>query len=229
MSIGAGRARVIVMIAWAAFFYTLWLTGASVRFLGARTQWLVPFGAVTLTVAAALAWRSSRSSSPSSLRPGEAAGLFALLVPLTLILLVPDAQLGAYAASRKSSSFFPAVKPHPPATPRDVTLLDIRVAEADPVFALASHIHRGTRVGLLGLVTHTGAGHFSLTRFYITCCVADAQPLTIDVASPRRVVRNEWVWVTATVREARSRYSLVADRVVTRPAPHNPYLSFSSS
>ena len=226
MTVLAGRTRIAVTIVWAAFFYTLWLSGDAGRYLGARTQWLVPFGAVTLTVASALAWRSSRGRSP--LRAAEAAGLFALLLPLALVLLAPHAQLGAYAASRKSSSFFPAVKPRPPATPRDVTLLDIRVAERDDLFALASHIHAGTHVSLLGLVTATGRDGFTLTRFYITCCIADAQPISLDVLASRRVRGNEWVQVTGTLRKGRANYVLAADRVAPRSAPRDPYLSFSS-
>jgi uncharacterized repeat protein (TIGR03943 family) len=226
VSIRAGRARIAVTLAWALFFYVLWGTHTSARYLGARTQWLVPFGAVTLTLAALLALRSGRTRGP--LRTSEAVGLFALMLPLALTLLAPHAQLGAYAAARKSSSFFPAVKPRPPASPRDVTLLDIRVAESDDLFALTSHIHAGTRVGLLGLVTHAGTGHFSLTRFYITCCIADAQPITIDVASPRRVVKNQWVWVTGTLRGPSRRYAVAADNVVPRRSPRDPYLSFSS-
>jgi uncharacterized repeat protein (TIGR03943 family) len=226
VTVVAGRARLAVTAVWALFFYALWLTGTADRYLGARTQWLVPFGAVTLTVAAVLSWRASRPRA--SLRLAEAVGLLALFVPLALVALVPHAELGAYAANHKSGSFFPAVKPRPPATPRDVTLLDVRVAEDDDVFALASHIHRGTRVGLLGLVTARRPAGFTLTRFYITCCVADAQPLTIDVNSARPVTRNEWVWVTGILDRRSKHYSLTADRVAPRRPPASPYLSFTS-
>lgn len=226
MSVVAGRLRIAVTASWAGFFYVLWFTGTSDRYLGARTQWLVPFGAVALTVVVVLAARSWRSGP--ALRAGEAVGLLALVVPLALVLLVPHAELGAYAASKKSGSFFPAVKPAPPATPRDVTLLDVRIAEGDPLFALVSHIHRGTRVGLLGLVTQTGAGHFGLTRFYITCCIADAQPLTIDVDWRRPVVKNQWVFVTGNLQRPTKHYVLAADSVVARHSPRDPYLGFSS-
>jgi uncharacterized repeat protein (TIGR03943 family) len=227
MTVRAGRSRLIVAASWALFFYVLWLTDTSNRYLGTRTQWLVPFGAVTLTIAVALAVRTQwRSRTP--LHAAEAAGLFTLILPLALLLLAPHAQLGAYAASRKASAFFPAVKPPPPATPRDVTLLDIRVAEDDDLFALASHIHRGTRVGLLGLVTATGPHSFSLTRFYITCCIADAQPLTIQVKWARPVQHHRWVWVTGTLTGSSSRYAVTADRVAPRSTPSDPYLSFSS-
>lgn len=228
MSVNAGRARLAVTVAWAAFFVLLWLTGESQRYLGARTQWLVPFGALTLSVAALLTWRSARTSS--SLRIREAIGLFTLILPLALFLLAPHAELGAYAASRKSSAFFPAVKPPPPARPQDVGLLDIYIAERDEEFARTSNIHPGTRVAVLGIVTHADRGHFSLTRFYITCCIADAIPLTIDVTSRRPVTPNDWVWVRGTLKKRPSaHYSIAGERVTTRRSPRNPYLSFSSS
>jgi len=226
MRVSARGARLATLGAWAAFFTYLWLTGSSARYLGARTQWLVPFGAVTLWVAIALVVRTPRSRT--SLGAREALGLLALAVPLAAAALVPRAELGAYAAAHKSSTFFPALKPAPPATPRDVTLLDVRIAEDDPTFALVSHIHDGTRVGLLGLVTHTGTGGFSLTRFYVTCCIADAQPVTIVVRWRGPVARDGWVWVLGTLRRNGKRYALAADHVAPRHPPAHPYLGFGS-
>ena len=227
MSIRAGRARIAVTASWAVFFGVLWLTNTSNRYLGVRTQWLVPFGTVTLAVGSILAVRAQWRSR-ETLRAPEAVGLFTLTLPLALLLLAPHAQLGAYAAAKKSSSFFPAVKPPPPATPRDVTLLDVRVAERDELFALESHIHRGTRVGLLGLVTSIGSRRFSLTRFYVTCCLADAEPLTIQVDWPRSVERDRWVFVTGTLAGPTGRFTVAADAVVRVGRPRDPYLSFST-
>jgi uncharacterized repeat protein (TIGR03943 family) len=227
MRITAGRVRAVVTAGWAVFFYVLWFTGTSDRYLGARTQWLVPFGAVTLTVVVVLAARSWRSTA--GLKAGEATGLFLLLIPLALVLAMPHVELGAYAASRKSGSFFPTAKPRPPATPSDVNLLDIRISELDPLFAIVAHVHRGARVGLLGIVTHTDPGYFSLTRFYITCCIADAQPLTIEVDSNRRVTKNEWVFVTGKLQRPGKHYTLAADAVVARHTPSDPYLGFTPS
>ena len=226
MKIGARSARLAVLAAWAFFFAYLWASGSSTRYLGARTQWLVPFGAVTLAAAVVLTLRTPRTRAALGLREG--AGLLLLLLPLAATFLVPHAELGAYAAAHKSSGFFPAVKPRPPATARDVTLLDIRVAERDDTFALVSHIHDRTRVGLLGVVTHTGGGRFSLTRFYVTCCVADAQPLTIQVRWPRAVHRDSWVWVVGNLRRDGPRYEVVADHVEPRHSPSQPYLGFST-
>jgi uncharacterized repeat protein (TIGR03943 family) len=220
----AARARLLVLAAWEAMFVALWASASASRYLGARTQWLVPLGAVTLAGAALVGALSIRGAG--RLRVGEAVGLFVLLLPLVAALLVPHAQLGAYAAAHKSSAFFPAVKPKPPATPRDVTLLDVKVAERDPEFALVSHIRPGTRIELVGVVTRARHGRFGLTRFFITCCIADAQPLTIDVRSPRLVHIDEWVRVVGTLSADGRRLALDADRLSQIPKQKDPYLAF---
>ena len=53
-------ARTVVLVTWAAFFDWLWLSGASGRFVGPRTAWVVLFGAATLTAVAALHLAMSR-------------------------------------------------------------------------------------------------------------------------------------------------------------------------
>src|SRR4029079_6011343 len=42
----------LVLLGWAAMFTTLWLTGRTYLYLSSRTAWLVPMGAVIMSVAA---------------------------------------------------------------------------------------------------------------------------------------------------------------------------------
>ena len=222
----SAHARLLIVGAWAALFAVLWATSSSSRYLGVRTQWLVPLGAVTLGAATVIGLVGARHAD--RLRVGEALGLFAMLVPLAGVLLVPHAELGAFAAAHKSSAFFPAVEPKPPATPRDVTLLDIKIAERDEMFALVSHIHPGTRIDLAGVVTRLAPGRFALTRFFITCCIADAQPLSIIVRSPHAVELDRWVRAVGSLTRDGPHLALVADRVSAIERPSDPYLTFSS-
>jgi len=236
MSVDARIARGGALAAWAVFFVLLWSTGTTDRYLGSRTQWVVPFGAVVLTLAAtAYAYSSARTRRRGQqLTYREAVSLFALLVPLAAVLVVPHAALGSFAASRKSGgSYFLQARPPAPAKPSDVSFLDIRIAEGDDDFALEAGIKKGLRVRLLGLVTgakNVPAGTFELARFYVACCVADAQPVGVPIdgsALGRRHFKPDtWLQVTGSLERRRGRFVVAADRIVPTREPSQPYLSF---
>ncbi|HUK95613.1 MAG TPA: TIGR03943 family protein [Gaiellaceae bacterium] len=236
MSVDARIARGGALAAWALFFVVLWGTGATGRYLGSRTQWVVPFGAVVLTLAVlAYAYgylRARRSASVLTLR--EAVSLFALLLPLAAVVLAPHAALGSFAASRKGGgAFFLSMRPAPPASPADVSFLDIREAEGGEDFADEAGIHSGLRVRLLGFVTgskYVPAGTFELARFYIACCVADALPVGVPIDGSAlhrgRFRRDSWLQVTGSLEHRGKRLVVVADRIVHVSEPSHPYLSF---
>jgi uncharacterized repeat protein (TIGR03943 family) len=236
VSVDARIARGGVLGLWAVFFLVLWTTGTSDRYLGSRTQWVVPFGAVVLTLATLLYVygyvRSRRHGPALTLR--EASGLFALLVPLAAVLLVPHAALGSFAASRKGGGApLLSVRQPAPAKPSDASFLDIRIAEGDKAFAAQAGIRTGLRVRLLGFVSGSHdvpAGTFELARFYIACCVADAQPVGVPVdaqaVARRRFKRDTWVDVTGTLEQRGRRFVVKAQRIVPASEPSQPYLSF---
>jgi len=236
VSVDARIVRGAVLGAWAFFFLVLWVTDGTSRYLGSRTQWVVPFGAVVLTLAV-LAYvfgflRSRGRAAALTLR--EAVSLFALLVPLAAIVLAPHAALGSFAASRKGGgSFFLSMRPAPPASPADVSFLDIREAEGGKDFADEAGIHTGLRVRLLGFVTgskYVPPGTFELARFYIACCVADAMPVgvPIDGRALHRgsFKRDSWLQVTGALEQRGKRLVVVADHIAPVPEPSHPYLSF---
>jgi hypothetical protein len=162
-------------------------------------------------------------------------GLLALLVPIAFVLLMPDARLGAFAASRKvNGGYFRTVAPHPPGSPADISFLDIRAADGDPTFAREAGIRNGVRVRLLGFDTGSQRGPrgtFELARFYITCCVADALPVgvpidSVDAAGAAQARKEAWLDVTGTLSWRAKRWIVVADRIAKANPPPNPYLSF---
>ena len=232
MSVDARIARGGVLGLWAAFFLGLWATGTSGRFLGPRTQWIVPFGAVVLalaTIAYAYGYLRSRRRGPS-LTLREAASLFALLVPLAAVSLVPHAALGSFAASRKGGIGFSFVRPHAPAKPSDASFLDIRIAEGDSGFAAQAGIRSGVRVRLLGFVVGTKgmpSGTFELARFYIACCIADAEAVGVPVVG-RGSKPNTWLEVSGTLALRGKRFVVTPDKVIRVRAPKQPYLSFQT-
>ena len=232
MSVDARIARGGVLGLWAVFFLVLWASGTAGRYLGPRTQWIVPFGAVVLalaTIAYAYGYVRARRSGPS-LTLREAASLFALIVPLAAVSLVPHAALGSYAASRKGGISFAFVRPHGPAKPSEASFLDIRIADGDRDFAAQAGIRPGVRVRLLGFVVGSKdvpSGTFELARFYIACCIADAEAVGVPVGG-RGYKPNTWLEVTGSLARRGKRFVVVPDKVIRVRAPEEPYLSFQT-
>jgi len=232
MSVDARIARGGVLGLWGAFFLVLWASGTSGRYLGPRTQWIVPFGAVVLalaTIAYGYGYLRARRSGPS-LTLRETASLFALLVPLAAVSLVPHAALGSYAASRKGGISFEFVRPHAPAKPSAASFLDIRIADGDRDFAAQAGIRPGVRVRLLGFVVGSKdvpSGSFELARFYIACCIADAEAVGVPVEG-RGYKPNTWLEVSGSLARRGKRFVVVPDKVTRVRAPRQPYLSFQT-
>jgi uncharacterized repeat protein (TIGR03943 family) len=237
MSVDARIARGGVLTLWAVFFVALWWTGTADRYLGSRTQWIVPFGAVVLalaSVAYGYGYLRARRHGPA-LTLREATSLFALLVPLAAVLLVPHAALGSFAATRKGGVTFPLARPAAPSTPSQASFLDIRIAEGDKGFAADAGIREGTRVQLLGFVTRSTDvphGTFELARFYIACCIADAEAVGVPI--DRRAVGNgpfphdTWLEVGGPLERRGKRFVVAATEIRRVPTPKQPYLSFRS-
>jgi uncharacterized repeat protein (TIGR03943 family) len=235
MTIDARIARGGILTLWAVFFVVVWWTGTSDRYLGSRTQWIVPFGAVALALAS-LAYgfgyfRARRRGPALTLR--EAVSLFALLVPLAAVLLVPHAALGSFAAARKGGVTFPLARPAAPSAPSEASFLDIRVAEGDRDFAADAGIREGVQVRLLGFVTRSKdvpPGTFELARFYIACCIADAEavgvPIDDHALGGRRFAHDTWLAVSGSLEQRGKRFVVAAERIARVPAPKQPYLSF---
>src|SRR6266550_2658162 len=231
MTVDARLARGGALVVWAVFFFALWLTGSTDRFLGTRTEWIVPFGAIVLALAVlayGYGYLRSRGRGPR-LTLREASGLFALLVPLAAVTLVPHAALGSYAAARKGSgSFFLSARPPVPPKPADASFLDIRIAEGDHTFARSAGIVPGLHVRLLGFVTGSKdvpPGTFEIARFYISCCIADAQAVGVPIAG-RAPKRDTWLVVSGSLARRGERFVVKPSKIQRVEAPAQPYLSF---
>jgi uncharacterized repeat protein (TIGR03943 family) len=229
--------RAIGLAAWGALFAWLWLSGESVRYLGPRTQWVVPLGAVGLTLAAAGYLRATRDLPSGRARPLELAGLAALLIPILAAATLAHAQLGSLAASNKLSSrgIDPAALAR--LASRDAStigFLQLNAAGRDAGLSRELGLRAGKTVQLVGFVSSRPEGRrpFELSRFYITCCVADAVPVSVHVSQEavRRlhVQRNDWVNVTGVLAHGDREWVVRAVRVQHVDAPSNPYLSFAT-
>jgi putative membrane protein len=226
-------ARSAVLAAWSAFLAWLLVSGEIARYLGPRTRWVAVVGAFGLGAAAVAAVRSERSWSR---RPSarEILGLGVLLLPIVAVGLVPRPGLGALAASRKAPSqgalaLGPVAAPSSP-DDSEISFLDLYFANRSATYAAESGIFDGAPVRLLGFVTRTGEtreGTFELTRFYVSCCAADAIPYSATVVPLGRVPqpRNDsWLEVSGRVRVVGDDFVVVPARVTPRREPRDPYL-----
>lgn len=224
--------RTMVLGLWAGFLAWLWIANEISRYLGPRTYWVVPFGALVLGAAAVahvivLVGRRDGAGAKTSI--GDTVGLVVLLIPLVAVIAIPEPSLGALAASRKSAgtgvgalgSFAPAPDPE-----GEVEFIDIHFASQSEDYAARAGIVEGTEVDLTGFVTHrdAGAATFRLTRFYVSCCAADAIPYSVAVRAPGDQPDNQWLNVSGALIRDGEGYVLDAARIEPIEEPENPYL-----
>jgi uncharacterized repeat protein (TIGR03943 family) len=238
MTLDRRNIRILVLLTWSAFLLWLWLTGETVRYLGPRTEWLVPFGGLALGLAAAAYARAPAGESATRLTFRETLGFVALLVPVAAGLLLAQTQLGALAASKKLTAR--GIDPTALAelasrNASELGFVQVKAAEHNEKFASESGIKPGREVRLVGFVWHpptTDQGRFELARFYITCCVADSVPIgvTIQPADPQppSFGRDDWLDVSGELVRRGKTLLLRATRIERVKAPSHPYLSFTS-
>lgn len=227
-------ARTVVLLMWAAFFVYLQLSGDLTRYLGPRTYWVVPFGATVLGASALAHVVTLRAGTVS--RPiarGEAAGMLLLIAPLIVAVMIPGANLGALAASKKLGSAGGAdvgvIAPPAPDSGRSISFIDIHYANDSESYALAAGITAGREVELVGFVTRDAElsdGRFNLTRFYVSCCAADALPYSVLVASENSPAypNDTWLRVSGVIAEEERGLSLHATEIAEVAEPESPYL-----
>jgi putative membrane protein len=226
--------RGLALGAWAAFFTLLWVTGDADRYLGARTTWVVPFGAI-LTGATALVLLA-RGRSGVALSRGEAWGTLVLVAPILAVLTIPHAELGAAAAERRATAS-PAVAKRVARSAPPVTTGSARgpISELSYAHVMAAQgpvpqpgVVPGVRVRLVGFVMRrpgTPPGLFQVTRFFLTCCIADAMPLYVSVDPPGAVPkRDTWVVVTGPLARRGEELIVAAEKVSPISPPTHPYL-----
>lgn len=230
MTVPARSARWWALLAWTVFFAMLWATDETPRYLGPRTDWVVPFGAVTLALVAVAYAGPALRGGGRALSVREAGGLLAVLVPILLVLVAPHAELGALAASRKSINR--AVSFEKP-TGGEISFAALDYAR----YSAVPHelgIVPGRKVELLGFVARGDAppGMFELGRFYITCCAADALPTLVKidptaVAPAETYESDSWQRVRGRLAKRASEFFVRAESIEPAEAPKNPYLYVS--
>jgi uncharacterized repeat protein (TIGR03943 family) len=224
--------RAVGLVAWAAFFDYLWLSGRSVDYVGPRTTWVVVFGAIALSAASVLyvsGLFASRETSPPTGR--ELGRLLVILAPIMLAFAAPSATLGAQAVEQKRAADGATSLARLEGYDGSIRLYDLAAASYSPEFAADRGVAEGLQVSVDGFVSKTpGDGTIELSRFLASCCAADAMPYSVDVVLPAgspAFEKNQWLQVSGQVAEEprgkRTFFRLVADEVEAIDRPVDAY------
>ena len=218
-----------VLLVWAGFLAFLWLSGEVSRYLGPRTYWVVVFGFIALGLAGLGHLVTARSAEPRRIDLREVAGMLVLLSPLLAIALVPNAGLGALAASRKSASGVGAGAAYAPAPESDdeISFIHIQYASESDEYAASAGIAEGLEVDLVGFVSASDGGNYELTRFYVSCCAADAIPYTASIQAGERATgyrEDQWLHVRGRLVDAGGEWTVEPIMIGPVSAPDDPYL-----
>lgn len=227
--------RSFVLFVWAAFFLWLLVSGEVYRYIGSRTYWVVIFGAVTLSVAAlAHLVSGDRGSHVEGVRVRDVLGFVTILLPVLIVISVPNPGLGALAAAKKGAggivSSTIALQPPQRKINGPLSLEEIEYASQSQEYADAVGIVEGLSVKLVGFVTHppdSDEGSFALARFAIFCCAADAVPYTARVVPPDGspdYEDDQWLRVTGRLAKDEEGWFVEATEIEPIPEPKRPYI-----
>lgn len=227
--------RAIVVATWAGFFTWLWLSGEISRYLGPRTYWVVPFGAILLGVVALIHCFSLRvprpQQGPSAI---DMVASVMLVLPIVAVLMIPSPELGSLAASRKATSGDTIVAGSVTGGGEpieDPTFRDIVYAQQSNRYSKVTGVGPGTEVDLLGFIDRDSKGPegtIRLTRFFVSCCAADAIPFSVAVDAaalpPMDLAADSWAAVTGKLEEREGQLVVRAASLDPVPEPQDPYL-----
>jgi uncharacterized repeat protein (TIGR03943 family) len=223
-------AQSVALASWAGLFWFLLISGRTQLYLSSRTAWVVPVGAILLTAATIGRISTARTGDAQPLPRRTAWGIGFVLLPVVAILTLPPNSLGAFAASRRSlSSGFVTSAPSLEAG-GEVTLASVAAAGWSKDAQRSLVKRAGSRVTFEGFVARRdgqAADEFMLTRFIVSCCVADAISVQVRVvgAPPGTFEEDDWVRVSGSFYPVGHEVVVDASEIEPIPQPDHPYLS----
>jgi uncharacterized repeat protein (TIGR03943 family) len=186
---------------------------------------VVAFGAIALGVAAVLHLRVLRGRD-RELDRLQVVGAIVMILPVALVIIVPSPNLGALAAARRNSGGIAAFVPAPDPN-GEVSFRELDYAGESPDYAARAGISEGMPIELTGFVIHDGG--IRLTRFYVSCCAADAIPYSVRLTWRGGTITDypddTWLHVKGEVIKEGDEYVVYASGGIDRvTAPKDPYL-----
>ncbi len=224
-------AGAVVLGAWATLFWFLLLSGRRAFYLSTRTEWVVPVAAVILSAAALGRLASARARRPEPIRRHELLIMGAMVVPVLLVMVLPPATLGSFSANKRSGFTGSGIASSAgDIASGELTLVDVAAGQTSPDGERALAKRAGESVDFVGFVTRyadTPADEFFLTRYVVTCCVADATIAQVRVVNvtPGAFEDNEWVEVTGTIYPIGREVIVNAGGIASVSRPDRPYLT----
>ena len=215
-------ARGVALATWGGFFVYLLVSGRATTYIGPKTTWVVTLGAVALPVVA-LAYLWGARGARRTTTPRELGTNVLLVSPILLALMVPAPSLGALAVKNKQSKH--AAPPLEAAVEGQIRLYEIAWAAESSKFAAANDITAGLPVDFAGFVSEAPKdGKLVLSRFFVTCCAADATAYSVTVTGAPSFPVDTWVQVRGKLA-GRPGYTLTvaADEAHKVSEPSNPY------
>jgi uncharacterized repeat protein (TIGR03943 family) len=213
-------------------FWFLYVTGRVNLYLSTRTSWVVPVGAVLLTLAAVGRLAAARGPRPEPLKRREAVVMTLMVLPVVVVLALPTATLGSFSAAKKTqfSSLSTSTVYGDITSTSEITLLSVAAAQTSDAGAEALAKRAGDDVDFVGVVTRypdTPVDELLLTRYVITCCVADATIVQVRVVNvpPGKFPANAWVDVKGQIYPLGREVIVNASSIATVPRPAKPYIT----
>jgi uncharacterized repeat protein (TIGR03943 family) len=218
---------------WAALFWFLIAADRLPYYLAARTTWLAPVGAVTLSLAAVGRLLTARTTLDERLTGRSLRNLVILALPAVIIMAFPPLVLGSYAVERRSATIKGA---YVSMSGRDISTGDLSLLD---IFGLSYTgetgklaARAGSTSSFTGFLSHDSGStgdEFQLNRFMVTCCPGDAVNISLRVvgAPPGEFKPDDWVRVTGRVYPIGKEVIVDATEVEPVPRPEHPYLNQS--
>lgn len=225
-------AGALVLGSWATLFWFLIVSGRVNLYLSTRTSWIAPIAAVVLTLAAVGGLASARLGTSQPLRRREAMVMAAIIVPVVIVMASPPATLGSFSAPRKAQFSGTRISNQYGIFDgsSEITLLAVAAAETSEEGADLLATRAGEEVDFVGFVTRyadTPADELLLTRYVITCCVADSTIVNVRVVNvtPGQFAPDDWIEVKGQVFPLGRDVIVAATSIEKVPRPDRPYLT----
>jgi uncharacterized repeat protein (TIGR03943 family) len=153
-----------------------------------------------------------------------------VVLPVVVILAMPPAALGSFAASRRSLASGAVTTAPDLEAGGEVTLASVAAAGWSQDARRSLVARAGSRVTFEGIVARRDgqpSDEFMLTRFIVSCCVADALSVQVRVvgAPPGEFEDDDWVRVSGVFYPLEREVVVDASRIEPIPQPDEPYLN----